>query len=92
MTRDAATAWRATAGRDRNRFVIRAAVFAGLGGLLFGYDTGVIGGALPLIARDFSWDSPFRKGVITSSLLLGAAVGALIAGRLSDRLDGDDSS
>jgi sugar porter (SP) family MFS transporter len=61
-------------------------VLAGIGGLLFGYDTGVIGGALPLIANDFNWNTPFRKGVITSCLLLGAAVGAFAAGRLSDRL------
>ena len=72
--------------RTRNRYVRRAAAFAGLGGLLFGYDTGVIGGALPLISDDFHWNSPFLRGVITSSLLLGAAVGALIAGRLSDSL------
>jgi sugar porter (SP) family MFS transporter len=71
---------------QRNPYVRRAATLAGIGGLLFGYDTGVIGGALPLIADDFDWNTPFRKGVITSSLLLGAAVGAFLAGRLSDRL------
>src|SRR4051794_980556 len=70
----------------RNSYVRRAAVLAGVGGFLFGYDTGVIGGALPLIANDFDWDTPFRKGVITSALLLGAALGAFLAGRLSDRL------
>jgi sugar porter (SP) family MFS transporter len=43
-----------------------------------------IGGALPLIAQHFDWKSPFLKGVITSSLLLGAAAGALAAGRLTD--------
>lgn len=76
-----------TAGvAERNPYVRRAAVLAGIGGLLFGYDTGVIGGALPLIASDFSWESPFEEGVITSSLLLGAAVGAFLAGRLADRL------
>jgi sugar porter (SP) family MFS transporter len=72
--------------KTRNRYVRRAAAFAGLGGLLFGYDTGVIGGALPLISDDFNWNSPFLRGVITSSLLLGAALGALVAGRLSDSL------
>ncbi|MCL9760903.1 hypothetical protein [Frankia sp. AiPa1] len=51
----------------------RAAVFAGLGGLLLGHDTGVIGGALPLIVEDFDWDTPFREGVITLSLLPGGA-------------------
>src|SRR3954449_6888424 len=76
----------ATGVAHRNSYVRRAAVLAGVGGLLFGYDTGVIGGALPLIANDFDWDTPFRKGVITSALLLGAALGAFLAGRLSDRL------
>jgi sugar porter (SP) family MFS transporter len=76
-----------TAGvAQRNPLVRRAAMLAGIGGLLFGYDTGVIGGALPLIAKDFDWSTPFRKGVITSALLLGAALGAFLAGRLSDRL------
>ena len=75
-----------TGSQTRNRYIRRAAAFAGLGGFLFGYDTGVIGGALPLIANDFNWDSPFLRGVITSSLLLGAAAGALTAGRLSDSL------
>lgn len=75
-----------TGPESRNKYVRRAAAFAGIGGLLFGYDTGVIGGALPLIAKDFDWNSPFLRGVITSSLLLGAALGALIAGRLSDSL------
>src|SRR4051812_11385986 len=75
-----------TGPASRNRYVRRAAAFAGLGGLLFGYDTGVIGGALPLIANEFDWNSPFLRGVITSSLLLGAAAGAFIAGRLSDSL------
>jgi sugar porter (SP) family MFS transporter len=75
-----------TGPESRNKYVRRAAAFAGLGGLLFGYDTGVIGGALPLIAKDFDWNSPFLRGVITSSLLLGAAAGAFVAGRLSDAL------
>jgi sugar porter (SP) family MFS transporter len=86
--RELSTVGTAAVGRSgwRNPYVTRAAFFAGLGGLLFGYDTGVIGGALPLMAKDFGWSSPFQRGVITSSLLLGAAVGALLAGRLTDRL------
>jgi sugar porter (SP) family MFS transporter len=66
--------------------VTRAAVFTGIGGILFGYDTGVIGGVLPNIASDFSLTSPFTKGLVVAVLLDGAAIGALVAGRLADVL------
>ena len=67
------------------RYVYVVASIAALGGLLFGYDTGVISGALLFIGDDFQL-TPFLAGFIVSSLLLGAMVGAGVSGGLSDRL------
>jgi MFS transporter, SP family, galactose:H+ symporter len=58
---------------------------AALGGLLFGYDTGVISGALLFIRHVMSL-SPTLQGVVVSIALAGAAVGAAMAGNLSDRM------
>ena len=59
--------------------------FGALGGLLFGYDTGVISGAILFINEDFGLN-PFLEGMVVASILLGAAAGAGSAGPLSDRL------
>src|SRR5579862_1598024 len=64
-------------------FVYVAAAFAGLGGLLFGYDTGVISGAELFLRKDFTLSS-FGLEVIVSGVLVGAAIGALGGGRLAD--------
>jgi sugar porter (SP) family MFS transporter len=66
------------------RFVYLAAAFAALGGLLFGYDTGVISGALIFIKKEFAL-STFEQELIVSIVLAGAIVGALTGGSLSDR-------
>jgi sugar porter (SP) family MFS transporter len=63
----------------------RIFVFGALGGLLFGYDTGVISGAILFIKDDFGL-SPFMQGAVVAGLLLGAMVGAAVAGPLSDRM------
>src|ERR1700681_1965479 len=67
------------------RFVYVAAFFAALGGLLFGYDTGVISGALIFIRRSFAL-STFHQEVVVSVVLVGASIGALGGGPLADRV------
>lgn len=59
-------------------------VFGALGGLLFGFDTGIISGASPLIESDFNL-SISQTGFITSSVLIGSSIGALSIGSLSDK-------
>ncbi len=60
------------------------AATAALDGLLFGYDTGVISGALLFLRVAFHLSS-LMLGVVTSIALGGAAFGAALAGRLADR-------
>src|SRR5699024_10579789 len=58
------------------------AVVATFGGLLFGYDTGVVNGALEPLTHDFGL-TPRTEGIVVSFLTIGAAFGAVIGGRLS---------
>ncbi|MCC3279815.1 sugar porter family MFS transporter [Arthrobacter sp. zg-Y40] len=66
------------------RALRRASWIVTLGGFLFGYDTGVINGALPYMQDDLGL-TPVTEGLITSSLLFGAAFGGAISGKLTDR-------
>jgi len=65
--------------------VLLISVIAATGGLLFGFDTGVISGALPFLRQ--YWDlSNSSIELITTTVLIGAVAGALTSGRLSDVL------
>ncbi|MGH3261466.1 MAG: sugar porter family MFS transporter, partial [Trebonia sp.] len=68
------------------RHVVLASGITALGGLLFGYDTGVVSGALLFLKDDFGGLTSFQQELVTSLLLVGAAVGALLAGRIADRV------
>jgi MFS family permease len=66
-------------------FVLLVAVIASIGGLLFGYDTGVISGAILFITRQFRLNSVTEE-VTTSAVLIGAILGAILGGVFADRL------
>jgi MFS family permease len=66
--------------------VLLSAAITALGGLLFGYDTGVISGALLFIGKDFPGLTSFDEELLTSILLIGALIGALAAGRIADQV------
>jgi SP family galactose:H+ symporter-like MFS transporter len=65
------------------KFVYIAALFAALGGLLFGYDTGVISGALIFIKREFGLTTAAEE-IVVSGVLLGATIGAIFGGKAAD--------
>ena len=69
--------------RHAHRNVVLTAAIAGLGGLLFGYDTGIIASALLFIKTDFGLDS-FEQGVVVAAVPIGAVAGAAFAGPLAD--------
>ncbi|MBQ7210854.1 MAG: sugar porter family MFS transporter [Paludibacteraceae bacterium] len=72
--------------KHTNLYLLLIALVSAMGGLLFGYDWVVIGGAKPFYEQYFGIaGSPHLQGLAMSTALLGCLVGALTAGRLSDR-------
>lgn len=69
---------------DVKPFVYVAVGVAALGGLLFGYDTGVISGAILFIKSQFSLSTAMEE-IVVSAVLVGAVVGAAIGGALTAR-------
>jgi len=69
----------------QTRYVLFVTAVAALGGLLFGYDTAIIAGAIASLKETFAL-SAFGEGLAVSIVLVGCMIGAGVAGALSDRL------
>jgi predicted MFS family arabinose efflux permease len=70
----------------RNRRLLGVAAIAAIGGFLFGYDTGVIGGAMLFMQKDLGLHSHGQQQLVVAILLLGAITGAFISGWLADAI------
>jgi sugar porter (SP) family MFS transporter len=69
--------------RNLNRVTIY--FFGALGGILFGYDLGIIAGVLPFVTK--LWDlSGWETGLLTASVSVGAVIGAIFSARTNQRL------
>lgn len=64
-------------------YIYLVCAIAALAGLLFGFDTGIISGALLFIEKDFTISTEMKE-LVVSSVLLGAMLGSLASGRLTD--------
>lgn len=67
------------------KFIYQCTLVAALGGLLFGYDTAVVAGAIGFIEEKYHL-SPAMTGWAASCALIGCMIGAMVAGGLSDKL------
>ena len=73
-----------SAFRFNTFYILGISFISALGGYLFGFDFAVIAGALPFLQKQFALDA-YWEGFATGSLALGAIVGCLIAGKVSDK-------
>jgi len=69
--------------RQDKKLVIVIAAIAATGGLLFGFDTGVISGAIPFFQKAFGITDSWVE-IITTAGLVGAVIGAMFSGRIAD--------
>lgn len=73
------------AAQFNTAYIYAVSTVAALGGLLFGYDWVVIGGAKPFYEKYFGLTDPSQQGWAMSCALVGCLIGALVSGWLSDR-------
>ena len=72
---------------EDQKFLKTIMIISTFGGLLFGYDTGVVNGALPYMAKPDQLNlTPVAEGMVVSALLFGAALGSISGGRLADSI------
>lgn len=72
--------------KHSNTYLITIALVSAMGGLLFGYDWVVIGGAKPFYEQYFGIaNQPAMQGLAMTTALIGCCIGAVFAGKLSDR-------
>jgi SP family galactose:H+ symporter-like MFS transporter len=77
------TATDSSSRQEASSFVAMVATVAAIGGGLFGYDTGVISGAILYVKREFPIDDA-TEGLVVSAVTAGALVSAMLAGALAD--------
>lgn len=74
-----------TVSRSYNMmFIFQITLIVAMGGFIFGYDTGIIGGAALYFVNDFPLITPSEKEIIVSLAIIGAAFGCLFMGPFSD--------
>ena len=72
--------------KENKAFLYFICLVSAMGGLLFGYDWVVIGGAKPFYEMYFGiGDNPLMQGIAMTTALVGCLVGAMVAGALADR-------
>ena len=74
----------AEGGARVTALLVATAVVSAIAGFLYGYDTGIISGALLQIADEFKIGHGWQQ-VIAAGILVGAVIGALVGARLSER-------
>ena len=71
--------------RVNRGFIVRISSIAALGGVLYGYDMGIIAAAIIFVKRSFSLSTEIEE-LVVSVVLVGAMAGALIGGAVADRI------